>query len=383
MFGDFLFHLRAQGLHVGTGEWLGLLRAMEQGLIADVPSLYSLGRALLCRTETEFDGYDLAFAASFQGAALPSDLREKLEEWLNTQRDLPPTQRPPLDERRPPSELWKELADRLQKQRERHDGGDHWVGTKGTSPFGNSGEGKGGLRLGGEGGRGGAVQVAMERKWANYRTDRTLDVRDFEVALRALRNLRRDGRLELDLDGTIAATARAGGDIEVVERPERKNQVHLVLMLDAGGSMMPHAERVERLFTAASRSKLFRSFKHYSFHNCVYDRLYTDFEKLERVPTTEVLNTFTPRHRVVFVGDASMAPYELFSSFGWPGEGNLPGIDWLRRIHDRCPAAVWLNPDPPRFWNHPTVSAIGRLFPMHELTVDGLRAAIRRLRAPV
>lgn len=382
MFVAFLYNLRAQGVVVGTGEWLAFLDALRRGLATDVASLYRLGRALLCRSEAQFDAYDLAFAQTFQGAELPEDLRAKVEEWLKSaieQREGTP----PLDERRSPEELWKELLERLKQQKERHDGGNYWVGTGGTSPFGNSGRGKGGIRIGGEGGRGGAVQVAMERRWEGYRTDRVLDVRDMQVALRALRALKREGPTELDLDATIDRTAENAGEIELVERPARKNQVHLVLLMDTGGSMTPHVEKVERLFTAASRTKTFRSFRSYSFHNCVYDKLYTDIEALERIPTSKVLDKLTPRHRLVFVGDASMAPYELFSSYGWPGEGALAGIDWLRRLKERCPASVWLNPDPPRWWQHPTVSAIGRIFPMYELSLDGLRGAIRKLRAPV
>jgi uncharacterized protein with von Willebrand factor type A (vWA) domain len=223
----------------------------------------------------------------------------------------------------------------------------------------------------------------MERRWAAYRADQTLDVRDLQVALRALRALKREGPTELDLDLTIRKTCDNAGDIDLVERPARKNQVHLVLLMDAGGSMAPHAARVAQLFTAASRLHTFRSFTSYSFHNCVYDRLYTDIEALERVPTAKVLEELTPRHRLVFVGDASMAPYELFSAYGWPGEGGRPGIEWLKRFRERCKASVWLNPDPARWWPHPTISAIGRVFPMYELTVDGLRRAVRKLRAPV
>jgi uncharacterized protein with von Willebrand factor type A (vWA) domain len=382
VFANFLYLLRAQGLVIGTGEWLSFLDALKRGLATDPTELYVIGRALLCRSEAEFDGYDVAFATAFEGASLPDDLRDKIEQWL--QNAAPPNlTTPPLDENRPPEELWKEMLERLKQQRERHDGGDHWVGTGGTSPYGNSGRGKGGIRIGGNGGRGGAVQVAMERRWQGYRADKTLDVRDLQMALRALRSLRREGALELDLDETIAASARNAGDIEIVERPARKNQVHVVLLMDAGGSMQPHAARVEQLFTAASRTKSFRSFKFYTFHNCVYDRLYTDIDALERIPTAKVLDSLTPRHRLVFVGDASMAPYELFSAYGWPGEAAMPGIEWLRRFRERCKASVWLNPDPPRWWEHPTVSAVGRIFPMHELTLEGLRAAVRRLRAPL
>ncbi len=382
MFTDFLYQLRSQGVLVGTGEWLGFLEAVRRGLATDVSGLYVLGRALLCRSETQFDAYDLAFAASFRGAELPEDLRAKLADWLDQAKAQNETT-PPLNETRPPEELWKEFLERLKEQTERHDGGNRWVGTGGTSPYGNSGRGDGGLRIGGSsGGRGGAVQVAMDRRWASYRADRTLEVRDLELALRAIRSLKREGLVELDLPETIDATSKNGGDIEIVERPARKNQVHVVLLMDAGGSMSPHAEKVERLFSAASRAKTFKSFTAYSFHNCVYDKLYTDIEAGERIQTSKVLDQLTPKHRLVFVGDASMAPYELFSSYGWPGNESMPGIEWLRRFHERCPASVWLNPDPQRWWEHPTVSAIGRIFPMFELTLDGLRASVKKLRAP-
>lgn len=382
MFTEFLFLLRGQGLKIGTGEWLSFLDALKRGLATDLSSLYLLSRALLCHTEADYDKFDVAFASAFQGAALPEDLRAKLEEWLKN--PVPPQHKGPGPTHdKDPEELWRMLRERLKEQKERHDGGSHWIGTGGTSPFGNGGTGQGGIRVGGTGGRGGAVQVAMDRKWAAYRTDRVLEVRDMQVALRALRALRREGPTELDLDETIRSTARHGGDIDIVERPERKNQVHVVLLMDTGGSMAPHIEKVERLFTAATRVKQFKSLTSYSFHNCVYDRLYTDIEAGERIPTARVIDKLTPRHRLVFVGDAAMAPYELFSAYGWPGEGQVAGIDWLRRLRERAPASVWVNPDPPRWWAHPTVSAIGRIFPMFELTLDGLRDAVRKLRAPV
>lgn len=380
MFDAFLFALRAQGLVIGSGEWLGFLDALKRGLAVDLDELYVLGRALLCRAESEFDKYDLAFAATFRGAVLPEQARSNLEQWL---ADALKTEGPRVDHGMDPQELWKELLKRLAEQQERHDGGNYWVGTGGTSPFGHSGRAAQGIRIGGSGGGRGAVQVAMDRQWETYRTDRVLDVRDLQVALRALRALRRDGVQELDLDGTIEATCRNGGDIELVERRARRNQVHLVLLMDAGGSMAPHYEKVSRLFSAATRVKTFRSFEALYFHNCVYGWLWRDFRQHDRVRTEAVLQKLGPKHRVIVVGDASMAPYELFSTFSWPGEGGLAGLEWLQRLRARCPGSAWLNPDPRRYWDHPTVSAIGRIFPMHELTVDGLRDAIRTLRAPL
>ncbi len=380
MFGAFLEALRRCGVAVGIGEWLRFIEALERGSIAEFRDLYVVGRAILCRSEEDYDGYDRAFAEVF-GDALPEDLAEALEAWLRAVAERPDG--PWVEHRYATLEaLWEAFLERLREQRERHDGGGYWIGTGGTSPFGHGGKARAGIRLQGRGGGRQAVMVAMDRRWANYRADRTLDVRDFKVALRELRNLVREGAWELDLDATIRQTARQGGEIELVERRERQNQVHLVLFTDAGGSMAPHYERVSALFSAADQLRCFKSFSHYSFHNCVYGWLYTDYETGERVPTRKVLAGLTPRHRLIFVGDASMAPYELFQPFGWPHEGHLAGLDWLERFRARCRASVWLNPDPRRFWAHPTVSAIGRIFPMFPLTLEGLRAAVKQLRAP-
>lgn len=384
MFTQFLFLLRAEGVPVGIAEWLTLLRALEQGLVHDVDGFYALARAILCRTEADYDAFDLAFAAAFADAAFDPARRAELESWLENakQRSSDELVMPDFanDE-----ELWNAFLERLQEQTERHDGGGHWIGTGGTSPFGHSGRAASGVRVGGRGGNRGAIQVASDRRWESYRTDNSLEIRDYSVALKALRKLQREGRWELDLPETIEQTGRNAGEIELIERRERENQVRLLLIMDAGGSMAPHAQRVTQLFTAAEELNTFRSFEPWFFHNCPYNWLWSDFEAGERTPTADVLAKLTPRHRVIFVGDASMAPWELFSSTGWgfTEQEKLPGIDWLRRFRTRCPASVWLNPDPRRWWDHPTVSAIGHMFPMFELTVDGLRDAIRKLRAPV
>ena len=381
MFVDFLLQLRAEGLPIGVGEWNDFLRALTRGLAATPNELYTLGRALLCRSEADFDRYDVAFARAFHGAELSDEVKEQLLAWLRKEASGEGERVDPdvADE-----DLWRELLDRIRQQNEEHHGGNRWVGTGGTSPFGHSGRAARGIRVGGGGGGRSAVQVALDRRWENYRTDRTLDVRDLEVALRALRKLIREGRWELDLDGTIRRTCDNAGDIELVEQRERQNQVHLVLLMDAGGSMAPHHDRVSQLFSAAFRTKTFKSFTPYSFHNCIYGWLYNDIAQGDRVPAEKVLADLSPHQRLISVGDASMAPYELFSVFSWPGGDNaLAGIDWLRRFRARCRSSVWLNPDPRRYWEHPTVRAIGDTFPMYELTVDGLRDAIKKLRAPV
>ncbi|MCA9489957.1 MAG: VWA domain-containing protein [Myxococcales bacterium] len=379
MFLDFLVNLRSQGVPVGLGEWTTFMDALHSDLIGAPDELHAIGRAILCRTEADFDRYDLAFAHTFGGAVLDEETRERIEAWV---RDAVGAEGERVDPGIRDEDLWKELLKRIAEQKERHEGGSRWVGTGGTSPFGNSGRSSRGIRVGGSGGGRSAIQVASDRRWEEYRTDRTIDIRDLEVSLRLLRTLIREGDLELDLKGTIRRTADNAGDIEIVEHRARVNQVHLVLMMDAGGSMAPHYELVSRLFSAASRTRGFKSFKSYQFHNCVYGWLYEGDGERERVATEKVLAAFGPRHRLILVGDASMAPYELFSPYSWPGNDTPSGLDWLKRVKSAAPGSVWLNPDPKRWWQHPTVEAIGALFPMYELTVEGLRAAIRKLRAP-
>jgi uncharacterized protein len=377
-----LFNLRAQGVRVGMGEWLAFLDGLGQGLVNDLHGLYGYGRAVLIHSETAYDAWDLAFRATFEGVELPPALSEALQAWLRDARPAPEGDLAPVD--LSPEELRALFLRRLQEQTERHDGGNRWIGTGGTSPFGHGGKAERGIRVGGGGGNRSAVQVAGERQWADYRVDRRLDQRDFQVALRALRSLAPEGPETIDLDGSIDATAQNGGDIDLVFSRERKNRVHLVLLLDTGGSMEPHARLVSSLFAAASEAKGFKSLQTWQFHNAPYGWLYKSYARYERAPIPEVLRAWTPDHRLVFVGDASMAPYELFTPFKsgpWLSDkGGHAGLDWLQMIRQRCPASVWLNPDPERFWDHPTVRAIGGTFPMFPLTLQGLRDAVRRLR---
>lgn len=377
-----LYNLRAQGVRVGASEWLTFLRGLEAGLANDLDGVYRLARSALVHTEAHFDAFDLAFSATFKGVELPPDLRAKLADWLAQALEDPKAWKAGhgagFDSI---EELMREYQKRLREQTERHDGGSRWIGTGGSSPFGNGGKSDGGVRIGGKGGGGGAVAVAEERQWAGYRTDMTLDVRDFKVALRALRNFVREGRSQLDLPLTIERTSRNAGEIELAERPERINRMRLVLLMDAGGSMEPHAALVSRLFTAANELKSFKTFEALYFHNCPYRYLYRDYATYDRVATAQVIQGLTPEHRVVWVGDASMAPWELFSS-GWGNEGPN-GMDNIRAFARACPASIWLNPDPERFWDHPTVNAIGAAVKMFPLTIDGLKRGVAHLKKPL
>ncbi len=382
MFEPFLFALRAEGLSIGMGEWLRFVEGLGVGLATDLDQLYTFGRAVLVHSEADYDSYDLAFAGTFGGVAANPKLAAALEAWLQDPKAFDEARAAGLHDFESLEALMEALRKTLEEQTERHDGGNRWVGTGGTSPFGHGGRANMGVRVGGGGGGRTAVRVAGERRWQNYRTDLTLDVRDFEVALRALKHLAREGPEVLDVDGTIDRTAKNAGEIELVYERDRKNRVRVALFMDSGGSMTPHTELVSRLFTAAKGTKTFKGFKHYYFHNCVYHQLYEDYETYDAVPTGDVLRELTPETRLIFVGDASMASWELFSPGYAFAEAKRSGLEWLEAFAHKCPAAVWLNPDPERFWNHPTVKAIGDTFKMYPLTLDGLRAGIRFLRAP-
>ncbi len=379
MFHAFLMALRAQGVPVGTTEWLTFHRALTTGAIVDIDGLHDVGRAILARSEADFAGYDAAFAMAFSGAVVDPERRAQLEAWLAVaaaKREGAFVEHAHADL----DALWRAFLETLKAQKEAHHGGNRWVGTGGTSPFGHSGRGAQGIRVGGPGGGRQAAVVADPRTWEPYRIDRRMEERDVRVALRALRRLAHDGEPEVDLDASVEATAQNGGDVDVVLRPMRRNEVRLVLFLDVGGSMEPYARRVEALLAAAVAERSFRSLDTYTFHNCIYGHVYEGLDSVRRVKTETVLDGLTGRHRVLMVGDASMAPWELFSSGGWPGQSEMTGLDWLRRVRARAPRSLWLNPEPKMTWGHPTVEAIGRVFPMVELTIAGLREGVGRLR---
>ncbi|MEE2751809.1 MAG: VWA domain-containing protein [Myxococcota bacterium] len=378
MFESLMFQMRGQGLKVGLGEWLAFQRGLEKGLAGTTNELYGLGRSLLVHSEAHFDQYDRAFHAALAGIELDPVLSADLAKWLEDPRLLEEMERIGAHGLKNLSDLMEAFRKTMEEQAERHEGGNRWVGTGGTSPYGSGGRAEHGLALGQTRNRTG-IRLPDVGRWESYRTDRALQVRDWKVALRALRFLERDGEEELDIDGTIAATARNGGDVEIVERRSRANRVRLTLLLDSGGSMAPFARDLDRLFTAAQEVQTFRSLETWHFHNCVYRYLVKDYDEWDRVPTERVLGKLGPEHRLLFVGDACMAPWELFSSYG---SDTPSGLDWLGRFVRSCPATVWLNPMSINEWNHPTVRAVGELMPMYPLTLDGLRDAIRFLRSP-
>lgn len=370
---------------VSITEWMALMEALSKGYISNLNDFYYLARAILVKSEAYYDQYDVAFQEYFKGIEAPPEIMEQVLDWLKDpiNRMLLSDEERALLDSMELDELLRELEKRLKEQTEQHDGGDYWIGRGGTSPFGHSGQHPGGVRIGGGGGGGSAMQIAEQRQFRNYRHDLTLDIRQIEVALKGLRQLNRIGpEDELDLDKTIDATCKNAGELEFIWRRDRKNAVKLLLLMDAGGSMDPFADLCSLLFSAAHSSSHFKDFQYYYFHNCIYDTVYKDIERRDGMGTDHLLRTLEPDYKVILVGDAWMATSELIDMYGaiyYYERNHKAGVVRLKQIADHFTHCVWLNPEPPRFWNHPTVLTIGKVFPMFELTIDGLRQAIRKL----
>ncbi len=386
-FADFFFALRKAGLKVGLGDFMGVFAALKQNVIAqDLNDFYLVSRALLCKSENQFDNFDQVFAKLFGNIeTLRKDMNELLE-WLKdpkAQKMLTPEQLAAM-QTLPFDELMKRLQERMKEQKERHDGGNRFIGTGGTSPFGNSGANPAGVRIGGGGGGRSAVQVAEERRFRDYRDDVVLDERAMSVALKRLRKLsRRDAMLELDVEDSIDQTCKNAGELELVFKPPRKNQARILLLMDTGGSMDPFSDLVEQLFTAAKKTNHWKTFEAFAFHNCPYEKVYTRIATDKGIPTSKLLDERPPETFLIMVGDAYMAPYELTERFGAVSlthQNNTPGIVWLHRMRQRFSNAVWLNPMPERSWQNAwTIKTIGEIIPMFPLTLRGLDDAIKSL----
>jgi hypothetical protein len=391
MFLDLFYGLRDAGVPVAVQEWRTFLEALEQGLHgSSLLRFYHLGRACLVKSETYFDAYDRVFAHVFKGVegAMGDDVTQRVLDWLANAKDLPqltPEQLAEL-ERLTSDELMRRFLETLAEQTERHDGGNRWVGTGGRSPYGNNGTHPTGIRVGGQSRSRSAMKVAEERRFEDYRTDVTMDVRQMRVALKRLRQLTRTGpQTELDLDDTIDETCKNAGEIELVFRAPRKNDVRLLLLMDVGGTMDPYVESMSRLLTALHEERGLRAFEPYYFHNCVYDHLYARARMLtaDALPTGDVLRRLDARWKLVIVGDAAMHPAELLEPYGNIDprrHAKTTGIEWLKRLADHFDRAVWINPELPREWEFvQTTRMIRRLFPMFHLSVDGITEAVSAL----
>ncbi len=390
MFIDFFLELRRARVPASLKEYLALLEAMEKG-VADykVESFYYLSRATLVKDERHFDKFDRVFGHCFKGLdsldeAISMDIPE---EWLRalTERLLSEEEKAQIEALGGWEKLIEALKERLAEQQGRHEGGDKWIGTAGTSPFGAYGYNPEGVRIGQDKNRHNrAVKVWDRREYRNFDDQVVLGTRNIKVALRRLRQFAREGaELELDLPDTIRSTANNGGWLDLRMVPERHNKVKVLLLLDVGGSMDDHVRTCEELFSAARTE--FKHLEQFYFHNCLYEKVWKDNRRRhsEYMPTWELMRTYGPDYKLIFVGDATMSPYEIAYPGGsvehWNEEA---GEVWMRRILEVYPKAAWLNPVPEPYWGYtPSVQMLGELMTqrMFPLTLAGLERAMRDL----
>ncbi|MBV8890230.1 MAG: VWA domain-containing protein [Alphaproteobacteria bacterium] len=388
MFISFFLELRQAKVPVSLREFLTLQEAMRERVTAfDIDEFYFLARSALVKDERHLDRFDRVFGHCFKGLETPTDPQTELpEEWLRklAERFLTEEEKKQIESLGGWDKLMETLRQRLAEQQGRHLGGSKWIGTGGTSPFGNSGYNPEGVRIGGEGGNRRAVKVWDRREFRNLDDTVELGTRNIKIALRRLRQFAREGAdFELDLPGTIRSTANNAGWLDLKLVPERHNTVKLLLFLDVGGSMEDHVRVCEELFSAARGE--FKHLVHFYFHNCLYDTVWKDSRRrhVEQLEVMEILRTYDHTHKIVLVGDASMSPYEIEKEGGsverWNDE---PGETWMRRLLDTHPKAVWLNPVPEKYWSGTTsIGMISRIMEdrMFPLTLEGIDRAMREL----
>ncbi|MGZ8291760.1 MAG: vWA domain-containing protein [Telluria sp.] len=384
---DFFFTLKDAKVPVSIKEFLSLLEAMEKGVIApSMDDFYYLSRLTLVKDEANFDKFDRAFAQYFKGVQAAFEGNKAIPlDWLvkRMERELTAEQRSQL-EKFGYDKLMDRLNELLKEQKERHEGGSKWIGTGGTSPFGNGGTNPEGVRIGGAGRNRTAVKVWDQRSYKDYDAERELGTRNIKIALRRLRKFAREGlEEELALDATIRATASNAGYLDIRMQPERKNKIKVLMLLDVGGSMDDHIERTEELFSAARTE--FKNMEFFYFHNCVYDYLWKNNRRRssERFPTWDILRKYPPDTKLIFVGDATMSPYEILQPGGSIEYNNKEaGAEWLARFCNAFPKFAWLNPEPEAAWNYrQSISVIRQIMNqrMFPLTIEGLERAMRLL----
>jgi uncharacterized protein with von Willebrand factor type A (vWA) domain len=395
MFNNFFYTLKEVGVPVSPTSFLTLQKALSMGLINSIDDFYTSSRTILVKGERYFDLFDQVFAHHFQGVDLPEDmglevdamLRSMLDEWLKNPKELADLLGMEESElsKLTPDELIEYFKKRLKEQTERHDGGSKWIGTGGTSPVGHSGNHPGGMRVGGVSRNKSAVKVALERRYKDYSHTGPLTQATIGEALKHLRNLIPSGpKDEVNIDSTIYNTIKNGGEIEIVFDRRLKDRLKVILAIDNGGwSMDPFIPVVQTLFNYARAQ--FKDVKTYFFHNTVYDTLWEDPARHRKPLKVDEFVRVDPDTRLIMVGDASMAPYELMSSDGSiyvDTRSGRPSIERLQFMAASFPHNVWLNPVPSHMWHYTmTVDAIRQIFPMFELSLDGLEGAIGHLMA--
>ena len=387
---DLLFRLRKASVPVSITEYLAMLDGLNAGVTNySVDEFYHFARLSLVKDERHFDRFDQVFGDYINGVQTAFDkvIGEIPEEWLRqeAERLFSEEEKNQIEELGGWEEIMKTLQERLEEQKARHEGGSKWIGTGGTSPFGANGYNPAGVRIGQKAGRQGrALKVWDKREYRNLDDQRELGTRNFKMALRKLRRFAREGAQDkLDLDNTISSTARNAGLLDIKMMAERRNAIKVLLLFDVGGSMDYHVQVSEALFSAARGE--FKHLEYYYFHNFLYERLWKDNRRRhnEVLPTVEFMRTYNADYRVIFVGDATMSPFEISTPGGsvehWNEEA---GSTWIQRVLERFPHAVWLNPEPQSHWNRvPSIKLTYQLMGerMFPLTVEGIGNAIKQL----
>lgn len=394
MFIGFFYLLRSRGFGVTLSEWMTLL----EGLLLDLhhttlTGFYDLCRAVLVKTEADYDRFDGLFLEYFKGIPWEEDLPEELLDWLNKPTQAVDELRAFLKaqgcEEKTIEEMLKQFEERLKEQKEEHNGGSYWIGTRGSSSFGNNGLVPQGIRVGGESKYRHAFQVALQRRFRDFRRDNTLDIRQFQMAFRLLRQYSDQAqgeKTEFDVDGTVHDTCDNGGMLSVQYKRPRRNTVKVLMLMDSGGSMAYYANLCSMLFQAAEKSNHFKELHVYYFHNAIYSSVYTDprMYREHAVPTEWLLKNFGSDYKVILVGDALMDLYELLEPRydRYTGGVKNSGMDWFKRFAAQYEHIVWLNPESPPayggYWGQ-SYGVVAKVFDMYRLTVDGLEKAMKKL----
>ncbi len=396
MFIDFFYILKNKGINVTLSEWLTLQEALDKGLCeSSLSKFYYVARMILVKSETEYDKYDMAFEEFFKNIISPDVVTDQMLRWLDKpemsdllqeseKQWLNKTEELKIDK----EEVESKFKERLKDQDSEHNGGAHWIGTMGKTSFGNTGGNIGGVRVGGKTGNQTAFSVLGERRYKDFRDDRVLDNRQFQLAFRRLRQF--SAKLdvpesELDIEQTIDKTCNQGGMLKIVMKKPRKNSVKLLMLMDSGGTMIPYSSLMNDLFQAVSKSNHFKDVKTYYFHNCIYNKLYKspECDNGDWIDTEWMFRNLNKDYKVIIVADAAMAPEELFSKSGnYRGQnGGYSGMEWLLFLKKHYKKIVWLNPKmaPGNAPWREAETEIKEVFPMFKLTVDGLNKAMMEL----
>lgn len=396
MFVKFFDTLKAKGLNVTLSEWLTLQEALDKGLCgSSLTEFYYVARMILVKSETEYDKFDLAFEQQFKGIQSDDEITSQMLRWLDKSDMMELAHEEARDHLNRMEEVQIDKEDveekfrqRLKDQDSEHNGGSYWIGTMGKTSFGNTGGNVGGVRVGGTTGYQSAFSVVGARKYRDFRDDKIIDNRQFMQALRRLRQFSTKldiPKTELDIDGTIDKTCNNGGCLQIVMEKPRKNSVKLLLLMDSGGTMIPYTTLLNELFQSVHKSNHYKDVKTYYFHNCIYSKLYKtpECENGDWIDTEWLFRNADSDYKVIIVGDAAMAPEELYSDTGnYRGpNGGLSGYQWLQLVKRHYKKVVWMNPKMAAGrapWRE-AETAVKEIFPMYKLTVKGLNDAMIKL----